>query len=198
MTGEASADIPGMGKQSMPMELYMVEGAIYTKIGIPGQGDQWIKMKLDDEMWKQQDQLAQQMEFLKTAGNVTLAGEETVDGIASYVLVIDPDMKALADWFMSQQQSSVLDLSQLDLSKMFKSFSIKEWIAKDTYLPVKAEVIVLLEIKPEDVGAPADELEKLTMEMKMTEKFLDYNKPVTIVLPEEARNAQEMPVPAGR
>lgn len=52
---------------------------------------------------------------------------------------------------------------------------------------------VVLEMLPEDVGATAEDFEKMTMDMKGPVKYYDYNKPVTIELPQEALNAQEIP-----
>jgi hypothetical protein len=58
---------------------------------------------------------------------------------------------------------------------------------------VKAAMDVVLEMLPEDVGATAEDFEKMTMDMKGPVKYYDYNKPVTIELPQEALNAQEIP-----
>ena len=168
------------------------------RIGLPQGGEQWMKMKLNNELWTAQNQLSQQIEFLKTAIEVTLLGSEKVDGVDCYVLQIKPNMEALTKWVLSQQQQQSgiggIDLSKLDLAKLFKTISIKEWIAKDTYPPpVKAAMDVVLEMLPEDVGATAEDFEKMTMDMKGPVKYYDYNKPVTIELPQEALNAQEIP-----
>jgi hypothetical protein len=63
-------------------------------------------------------------------------------------------MVALTQWVLAQQQKqSSLDLNKLNLAKLFKTTSIKEWIAKNSYLPMKVDMDVVLEILPEDVGA---------------------------------------------
>ena len=198
MTGNVNIDIPGAGKQDISMGMYIVNGWMYMRIGLPQGGEQWMKMKLNNELWTAQNQLSQQIEFLKTAIEVTLLGSEKVDGVDCYVLQIKPNMEALTKWVLSQQQQQSgiggIDLSKLDLAKLFKTISIKEWIAKDTYPPpVKAAMDVVLEMLPEDVGATAEDFEKMTMDMKGPVKYYDYNKPVTIELPQEALNAQEIP-----
>lgn len=192
MSGELSADIPGVGEQSLPLSVYIVDGWIYTKVQVANHGEQWVKVKLDDKQWASQDLLGQQMEFLGTAANVTLGQDENVDGVPSYVLSIDPDMKVLMEW-VTRQQNAALDLTQLDLSKMFKSFSVRVWIAKATYLPVRANTQVTMEMSPEDVGATTEDFDKLALAMNMKYSFFDYNKPVTIVLPDAANSASEMP-----
>jgi hypothetical protein len=197
MTGNVNIDIPGAGKQDISMGMYIVNGWMYMRIGLPQGGEQWMKMKLNNELWTAQNQLSQQIEFLKTAIEVTLLGSEKVDSVDCYVLQIKPNMEALTKWVLSQQQQQSgiggIDLSKLDLAKLFKTISIKEWIAKDTYPPVKAAMDVVLEMLPEDVGATAEDFEKMTMDIKGQVKYYDYNKPVTIELPQEALNAQEIP-----
>jgi hypothetical protein len=197
MTGTISIDIPDTGKQDISMGIYIVSGWMYMRMDLPQVGEQWMKMKLNTELWTAQNQLSQQVEFLKTAVEVTLLGSEKVDGVDCYVLQIKPDMEALTDWVLSQQQQQSgiggVDLSKLDLSKLFKTISIKEWIAKDTYLPAKADLDIVLEMLPEDIGATAEDFEKMTINMKGQVKYYDYNKPVTIELPQEALNAQEIP-----
>jgi hypothetical protein len=49
-----------------------------------------------------------------------------------------------------------------------------------------------MEITPEDVGATAEDFEKITMDMNIEETIHDYNQPVSVMLPPEALNATEM------
>ena len=58
-------DIPDEGKQEIPVEYYLVDGWMHTKIGIPGQGEQWMKMEMPEEMWETSNQLSQQLELLE-------------------------------------------------------------------------------------------------------------------------------------
>ena len=194
MTMNVSGEIPGQGKQNISTEMYLVNGWMYIKVASPSGGEQWTKMNLTEQLWAAQNQLAQQVEFLKTAIEVISLGSEKVDGIDCYVLQVKPNMEALIQWVMAQQQTqSGIDLSELNLAKLFKTTSIKEWIAKDSYLPVKVDMDVVLEMLPEDVGATAKDFEKITMEIKGQVKYYDYDKPVTIELPPAALNAQAMP-----
>ncbi len=192
MSMDANADIPGLGRQDVSMEMYVVGGWMYTKVGLPGGGGQWVKMNLTEQLWAAQDHLSQQVDFLKTAIEVTLVGSEKVDGVDCYVLQVNPDMTALTKWVLSQQQQGGVDLSKLDLARLFKTTSIKEWVAKDSYLPVRADLDVVLEMLPGDVGATAQDFEKVTMDIAGQFRYYDYGKPVTIVLPQEALGAQEI------
>ncbi len=159
---------------------------------IPGQGKQWVKMELTEEMWQQQSQIDQQIELLKSATAVNFVGSETVDGTACYVVEITPSMEALGN-LLSQQQTTGIDFSQLNLADLFKEMSVKEWIAKESYRVMKAEVDMLLEMRPADVGATEADFDKMTMDINMGMRLYDYNQPVSITLPPEALNAPEMP-----
>ncbi len=194
-TMDMTADIPEQGEQSITQDVYISGGYLYMNTSGAG-ADGWNKMELSDELWESEDQLKQQVEFLEKALDITYAGEETVDGVDCYILKIKPDMAALFDWVMSQQQDlfSGVDTSQFNLAKMFKQFSIKEWVTKDNSLPVKSEIQMTMEISPQDMGAGVDETGKITLVMQAEAKYHNYNEPVTIKVPQEALNAPLVPL----
>lgn len=189
---DMSVDIPDKGKQEMTMENYLVGGWAYIKMSLPVVGDKWMKMKMPEEMWGTQSQLDQQMEMLKTAKKVNFLGGEDVNGTACYVVEIVPSLEVL-NKMMSQLNMPAMgdiDIGKLDLTDLIKEMSIKEWIAKDTYLFVKTENHMLIEILPGNVGAAEEDFEKITENIDIQMKFYDYNKAVSINLPEEALKAQ--------
>ena len=69
---------------------------------------------------------------------------------------------------------------------------MKEWIAKDTYLLVKAEIEIAMEVDPEAMGIPGGDGE-IAMDMTISMLVYDYNEPVSIELPPGAEDAVEMP-----
>ncbi len=75
---------------------------------------------------------------------------------------------------------------------MFRSFSVKQWIAKDTYFLAKAEIDIAVELIPEALGFPEEE-GGMIMDIPMNLLSHSYNQPVSIVLPPEAEEAIEMP-----
>jgi hypothetical protein len=77
------------------------------------------------------------------------------------------------------------------MKEVFEGFSVKQWIARDTYLLCKAEIEMVLEMTPEAMGFP-DEEGSLTMEIVISLLAYDYNQPVSIELPPEAENAIEV------
>lgn len=186
-------DIPETGTQNMSTDFYVVDNWMYMKIGMSGLGEQWIKSKLDETMWAQQNQLDQQMQLLKSAIKTQALGKEVVDGVECYVLEITPDMAALTDFIGSQlgSQAGVDALEDIDLSKVFKAMTVTEWVDADTYLPAKTEMTILMEMNAEDFGSSAEGYEQMTIDMVLTVKYSGYNQPVSIVLPPEAANAIE-------
>jgi hypothetical protein len=186
-------DIPETGAQNMSTDLYVVDNWMYMKLGLGVLGEQWIKSRMDENLWAQQNQLDQQMQLLKSAVKTRSLGKETVDGVECYVLEITPDMAALTNFIGSQldAQAGADALDEVDLSKVFKSMTVIEWVAAGTCLPTKTEITILMEMNAEDFGSSAEGYEQMTIDMVMTIKYSDYNKPVTIVLPPEAANAIE-------
>lgn len=192
MTMNMAINIPEMGEREMAVEVFFVGEWMYSGIDIPDIGEQWIKVKATQDIWQQQSQIDQQIEFLKTAVEVKSLPGETVNGADCYVFEVIPSIEALGE-LLSQQTSSMggMDFSQFNLADLFQEMSVKEWIAKDSYQVMKTEIDMLMQISPEAVGATEADFEKMTMDMNMGVRFYDYNQPVSITLPQEALNAQE-------
>jgi len=195
MTMTMTMNIPGMGEETMEQESYLVEGWMYVRQSMAGMDLGWMKMEIPEEMWETQNQLDQQIEFL-THGNLSMVeflGSEKVAGVDCYVLEVTPDMVDLAN-YLSQQQG-MEDLTALDLTKLIiaiKQFSIKEWLAKDSGLCMKASNHIHMEMTPELLNMSSEEFEEMAMDMDIEMIFHDYNEPVSIVLPPEALDAQEI------
>lgn len=195
MTMEADMSIPGAGPQVINAEIYVLEGWMYTGMDIPGLDEQWVKTALTEQMWQQQDQVEQYVELLATAVDIDYKGTETVNGVECYVFEIEPDMDNLTE-VLSQETSTLglINLSGLDLAELYQELSVKEWLAKDSYLLQRAEVELVMEVRPGDVGATGDDFEKMTIDIGMTMRFYDYDQPFTVVLPPEALAAEEVPI----
>ncbi len=195
LTMNIDMDISAVGKQQASVDMYMVGGWVYEKVSAPGIAAQWLKIQLTDEMWAQESQLGQQIEFLKSAIEVASLGTESVGGIDCYVLDIKPNMNALSDWVkgeVSQQQSGP-NFGQANLADMFKSFTIKEWVSKKDFWVVKADMAMSIAMSGADLGADAAAAGNMTMNMTATVTYSDFNKPVSIVLPPEAASATALP-----
>jgi len=179
--------------ESTEMEMYLVNNTLYLKmgLGIPQLPVQWTKREMPDEFWASQNQLGLQMELLNIS-EVELLEDERVNGVDCYVLKIVPDMNKFWDSTMAAAMNkSAQSLAPgVDLKKMLKSISSKEWIAKDTTYPMKTQMAISLVVSSDDLAIPETN-EKITMtdyeEIEM--RFYDYNKPVSIEFPEVAEGA---------
>jgi hypothetical protein len=189
-------DIPNQGKQNMLAEIYSTDGWMYMKATAPGAADQWTRSKLTPEMWARQSQLAGMTDFLKAPLGLEFVGSENIGGVDCYVLNVNPDINSLAGWMAGQMPSGQtgIDVSNLNLSKILQSFTVKEWIAKDTYLLSKQQIglkLDLASLQPTSPGGSGP----MNMDMNATLTYYDYGKPVTIQLPPQALNAKELPPP---
>jgi hypothetical protein len=184
---DMTMDMPGRGKQNANGEVIATDGWLYMKAAAVGSPEQWTRMRLTEEMWAAQSRFASLTDFLKTPISVEAAGQEVVGGIDCYVLAITPDTAALSNWVASQAQSgqSGAGIGTADLSARLTNFTVKEWVAKDSHLPVKAVVSIKMDpSSSQDADA--------AMEMSVSMVFHDYGKTVRITLPAEALSAREL------
>ena len=188
-------DMPYMGEQTIEQESYFVEGWMFIRQSMAGIDLGWMKMEVPEGMWETQNQLDQQIKFL-TGGDLSMVeflGSEKVAGVDCYVLEVTPDMVDLAN-YLSQQQG-MEGLTPADLTKLIvaiKQFSVKQWLAKDSYRCMKSSNHILLELTPELLDMTEGEFKKIAMDIDIEMTFRDYNKPVSIVLPPEALDAEEI------
>jgi hypothetical protein len=194
MTMNISVDIPELGEQTMVSKVYLVGEWMYTGVEIPELGEQWFKMEVMPGVWEQQNQLEQQIAFLKSAVKIKSLPDQAVDGTDCYVFEVVPSVEALGD-LLAQQSSAMggMDFSHLDLAGLFEEMTVKEWIARDSYQVAKTEVYMCMQMRPEDVGATGADFDKMLVDINMTMRSYDYNQPVSIVLPDGALDAEEMP-----
>ena len=189
-----NAAVPGEDDTDIGMEMYLVDNTYYILTDALGMGPAWMKFEMPMESWEQMNQIESQVELLEAA-EVEVIGSETVNGIDCYVVEVTPDVEQL--WEMASQQALLTEeMPNFDeelLDEMFRSFSVRQWIAKDTYLTMRVEVELIMEVTPEDMGYP-DEGEGISLDMTMTMLVDDYNQPVSIELPPEAEEAAEVPM----
>ena len=100
-------------------------------------------------------------------------------------------------WELAMQQGSLTGQEMIPeintdlIEEIFRDFSMKQWIAKDTFLLAKAVIIMSMELTPEAMGVPGEE-GSVEMDMTMIMVATGYNQPVSIELPAAAANAQDM------
>ena len=190
MTMDMMMDIPGLFKESMTTDCYIVGEWMYVKVAIPGVGEEWVREKVTADVWQEQfdtTQIEQQIEFLKTATLISYLGSETVNGADCYIFEVLPDMGELMGVLSEQQEATGLDFSSMpDLGDLFQEMSLKMWIAKDSYQTMKTDLYMMMEMLPGYVGATEDDFTRMTIVMSMTMSLYDYDEPVSITIPPEA------------
>jgi outer membrane lipoprotein-sorting protein len=181
------------------MELYLVDGTGYTMMDVPETDPAWEKEEISEADWEgviEALMLAKPYLELLEASEVEVIGSESVQGVDCYVLQLTPDLAQL--WETAGQQAALgfteemgwPDLSAEVLDAASPSFSVKQWVAKDTYFLMKVDIDMDLELTPEVMGMPEEEgVATIAIVMKML--AYNYNQPVSIELPPEAKEATE-------
>jgi hypothetical protein len=196
--------VPGEEEMDMGVEMYLLDDEVYMTMEFPGMDSTWTKSELTEEQWEDMMEVINlaesQLEMLDVA-NVRITGTEEIKGVDCYVLQLMPDMEQL--WNLAQEQMQLpgqelpgfgefldKDVIEERLQEVFSSFSVKQWVAKDTYFLMKAEVDMDMELNPEAFGYPEEEGE-MAMGIAMNLLAYNYNQPISIVLPPEAEEAIE-------
>ena len=187
---------PEEGEVEMGVEMYIVDGVMYAIPRAPGEEPTWMKEEVPAERWETLEGiggLEAYRELLRTA-QVKVIGSENVKGVDCYVLQLTPDMAQL--WQTAMEPGGVVGGGALPpipeeyLQEVFRSFSVKQWIAKDTYFLMKAEIDMAVESTPELMGYMGEEGE-MTIDLTMSLLAYNYNQPVTIVVPPKAVEATQ-------
>ncbi len=182
----------------MGVEMYIIDGMMYAKPEAPGEEPTWMKSELPAEGWeihKGLSGLENYKELLATA-QLEVIGSEKVKGVDCYVLEVTPDLGQLYQTVINPTGVSGTEAMLLPtvpeelLEEMFLSFSVKQWVAKDTYFLMKAEIDVSMETTPELMDYLGEEGET-SIDITLIFLAYNYNQPVSIVLPPEAEEATE-------
>lgn len=170
------------------VELYVIGDWVYTKVeqsGMPPEMSGWVRQWSPGYL-EQQDIASQQVDLLTDFVDLKLLGTEVVNGIECYKLRATPDMGKI--WSLAGSQLGMgelnADLEDVveDVEDMITDFYVLEWIAKDTYFPVKFMMGMTMTLEGE------------SFDVTMTGLIHHINEPVTIELPPEAADATEVPV----
>jgi len=181
-------------------EMYIIDGMMYGKPEDPDiEEPMWTKEELPAEAWeilKGISGLETYIELLETA-QVEVIGSEKVKGVDCYVLQLTPEIAQLwqtvgAGGFTGGVPGAPTIPEEL-IQEVFSDFTVIQWIAKDTYFLMKAEIDTVIELTSEFMEYMGEEGE---MSTDTTLSFLayNYNQPVSIVLPPEAEEAIEVPM----
>lgn len=187
--------LPDEGEMEIAMEYYLINDVMYISMEIPEIGPMWMKSEMPVGYWEQMSQTESQIDLLRTTTQVKVIGSDIAKGVDCYLLQLTPDLDQL--WQIAMQQAALggeqalPDVPEEFFQEMFRSFSVKQWIAKDTYYFTKAKIDMDIELSAEamEVGEGV-----VSMDITMTIFTHDYNEPVSLVLPPEAEGAVEIAI----
>lgn len=189
--------MPEEDEMEMTVEAYLIDNMGYSMMDAPGTDPTWEKEEVSEAEWEEVIEalmLARpQVELLESA-EVEVIGSEKVKGVDCYVLRVTLDMVQL--WETVRQQATLgfgeeigwPELTEEILDKSSYSFSVKQWIAKDTYFLTKVEIAMAIELTAEAMEVEEGEM---SIDSAMTMLMYNHNQPVSIELPPEAEEAIE-------
>ena len=183
------------GSEDMTIDMYMVDDYLYMKMDIPELGEEWIKMPATDETMSAYDldMVSEQLAILESPGELNYLRDEILDGSDCYVIQMIPDLAAIMDWIGDQGLADLgLDWEDVGVIRdMFDELTYTIWIDKETKYIKKMTAYILMKMSGDDFADMDGDIGTITMDMNMDIEMYDYNKPVTIVLPDEALDAME-------
>lgn len=188
-------EMTGQEPQHMQTEIYIVDDYVYMNAVASGEPPGWVKFPLPEGYWEELDIALQQVDILVDV-EVDLVGTESVDGTDCYVLDVTPTLEKL--WAMVELGGAFGELPPgLDLEQLISDYSLTQWVAKDTFSTPKVSMSMEMVFTPESLGVPPEIAEDFdaVADVEMTILQRNINQPVTIELPPEAEEAEEVPVP---
>ena len=172
----------------MDMETYIIGHMLYMHGEVPGVGPMWVKSEIPDGIWEQVNQVETMIELLE-ATQVEVTGTEWIGRASCYVLEITPDMEQV--WQLVIQQAEMVGEMPVFSEEMLLSFSVKQWVEKETYLLKQARIEAAMELTPESMGF-SEEDGVMNINVIMDLQVYNYNQSVSIELPPEAEGAIEV------
>ncbi|MCL0100544.1 hypothetical protein M1N80_01855 [Peptococcaceae bacterium] len=203
-TGESQPAQPE--KMNTLMEIYLIDNIMYSKTDMKIDGDsimpaEWVKMEMPQDYYSTMG-IDAYVQILKSS-QIEFLPDEKVNGTECYVVKLTPDIEKFREIIMNQMNmfgagmfgtempTQDMEGSSENLSQMFKNLDITYWIAKDTFYPVKEHANMTIVLNPEILNTPDMPGNfEMKMDIEMTSTYHSYNEPVTIELPEEAKNAK--------
>ncbi len=211
MDMSGSVDLEGMEMQtdltmevSMPEEdtdigeigmgIYLVDEVMYMNAQLPDIGglSMWLKSEVPERYWEDTNQIELQVELLEAA-QVTVTGSEMVGSVDCWVLELTPDIAQLWETMIAQGQvagEAWPEIPVEDELPEVSSFSAGQWVAKDTYYLIKAEMKITM-VAPTKMAYSGTDGD-VELEVTVTMAMHDHNAPVSIELPLEAEGAVDL------
>ncbi|MFC3750246.1 DUF6612 family protein [Paenibacillus sp. GCM10012306] len=185
MHQEILMDLAGQGEQKI--EQYFTADGIYTQTD-----GQWMKLPSEmtaqmTEMIKESGSPEKQLEQFKSIAKDTKISEEG-DAYLLTAEVSSDNVKELAKSYLDQVGNGNPQMAAMMDKMDIKSMKILYAVNKKTYLPTKTNVDMVMDLEASG--------QKISLDMKMTGDLSKHNEIKEIKLPDEAKTAQEVQMPA--
>jgi hypothetical protein len=185
------------GTNQRTMKINEVAGYSYAEANSNGV---WFKSKATDAGWMLDNQISELIALMQTSSSSSWYGSEIQAGTDCYILNIQPSIPTIADWVVSQVSSfGAADISMGGpylggkdaYLSYFKNGTFDIWVAKDSYLVMKAEIHPYFEATPQDLGEIPNTnryfaFDKITSDFQGEMNFSNYNQPVAIQPPPDS------------
>ncbi|MEF3313173.1 S-layer homology domain-containing protein [Paenibacillus sp. GYB004] len=197
-------EMPIPGTPAMDMEQYLVPEGTFMKIPDPdGTGSaKWVNMskqmpftfeqlmELQKNSASMNQAMMNKMFFYRDLGTETVGGKTMrkigVNGkIGDMKQIMEALTKAMPDNSMFQSLPETPELQNMTMS-MHGTM----WINEMTMLTEKMDVAMKINYNSDSADIPLQ-----GMDMSMAAQYTSFNEPVDIVLPAEAKNAEEFAIP---
>lgn len=185
-------EVPGEETMDVSTQMYIVDRWIYIGMEMTGVPVMWMKSPVETQDWEGMDVVSRQADILVDM-DVELVGTESIDGTECHVLEIVPDMENL--WALIEMAGADEGMpSGIDLEELITGVSVRQWVAQDTFFTRKTTIDLTMVLTPETLGVSAEEAGDFdgTAELALVMTLHHFNQPVTIELPPEAEQAEEI------
>jgi len=165
-------------------KIYSLSDWTYSWTDMYENQNPWSKVPSTGGVNEQYNVVTQDLALLASPENIEFLRNERFDGSECHVLKVTPNLTNSEQWFYDHQLSTtdIIYWTEVENDVVETAFTV--WIDAETSLIKKMDANMLI-----DFTNPT-EFDTITLDVKMQMK--DYNKPVSIVLPEEAQNAEDI------
>jgi len=164
-------------------EIYIFDAMEYIQ---SGKNTEWIKFEVPRHKLDSENQLKKQMKLVMTSKIKDLK-EETFKNIDCYLLSIEPDKQSFWEVIMEQDEEHPLfKLLNLDYENVVKDTVMKVGIEKSSFMPIKCIMQMRAVIEKQIMKQPF----KMIINIKKVYNYYNYNKPLLIKLPDQAKRAR--------
>ncbi len=172
--------------KSTQTQIYIFDTMEYLHSTNSGKDGKWIKFQIHEKKLDSENQVKRQIDLLRTS-KIKRLKDKTLENVDCYLLIIEPNKENFWKVIMQQEgEHPLLKLLNLNYVDVVKDMDMKVWVAKNTYPPIKCH----MQMKAVIEGEIKEEPFKMTINVKTVYRYHDYNKSLTIELPEEAKNAE--------